>query len=276
MKTYCSNEDPVLEIDGQYWRIVAASVTGARHEREQKPRQDVFVCGVYQKWIVAAICDGAGSAINGLSGAHLCSQTVVNELLGYLAAFPEQLILNEQQVISHLFVALDSTRNHIQALGQLCDFAATLIGVIAGIEDGIFFQIGDGVGVAIPHFLTGIDWHTAVIAPPENSEYINETYFFTDDDWREHLRLRHFPSPYSIFLMSDGVRPYAMDARCFAVEERFMTPLYRYLITESSASVAHVLAKTLGSTAVRRISDDDQTLVCLTRTNNERNDSPQQ
>ena len=67
-------------LKNNWWKTVAATVTGSMHERRGDLGQDAFAIGVSDSLIVVALCDGAGSSRHGLEGARICSQSVVSGL----------------------------------------------------------------------------------------------------------------------------------------------------------------------------------------------------
>jgi hypothetical protein len=148
------------------------------------------------------------------------------------------------------------------AASSLEDFHATLIGVVASAAGGIFFHIGDGVGVATQRD----DMLNCIVSRPENGEYSNETYFFSQSEWKEHLRFKEFGPDFNlIFLMTDGVMPFAMTGDNSGPHIPFFQPVSDFLATHSQAVGELALTNTLGKEELRKITDDDKTLVWALR-----------
>ena len=130
--------------------------------------------------------------------------------------------------------------------------------MVASQNGGTFFHIGDGAGAAtnfnnFGHYIT---------SPPENGEYANETYFFSQLDWKEHLRLTPFGSDYDlILLMTDGVTPFAMGAGATSPHPPFWRPVCNFLASHSSVDGEVALSNVLEREEIRKITDDDKTLV---------------
>ncbi len=254
-----SEQQAVHGVEEGGWRVVAATVIGAMHERKCELGQDAYAVGVENGLLVAALCDGAGSAVRGLEGARIGSRLVVEELLGH---WDTQDALTEEVVQKRVLAAIEKARRVVMRLGNLAEYAATLVGVIATMERGWFFHIGDGAGVALASI-----GHEAgsVVSRPENGEYINETYFFTGNAWQEHIRITAFDKEKVLALMSDGVTPFAMLHGSIGVDERFVMPVFRYLSDVDPEQGARALLGTLGCESASKISDDDKTLLYLER-----------
>ena len=100
------------------------------------------------------------------------------------------------------------------------NFSCTLVGCVASAGGGRFFHIGDGY--AIYQGAAG----DSVLSRPENGEYADETFFVTDEDWKDHLRFTPVPQPECgcvIGLMSDGTAPFAVNRERSAL----LPPLHR-------------------------------------------------
>jgi hypothetical protein len=194
------------------WKIAGASVAGFSHQETGAACQDSHATATLDNtWLVAAISDGAGSATRSAEGAH----TVCHGIVRYIAAHLPQISQDEHQLnptAAHLVVAagvelirlaLANTAN-----GDPLDFFhATLVGVIAGANGGVFFHIGDGAACA----MEAESFSSCIISHPENGEYANETFFFTQPNWRDHLRITPFSAEFNLIaLMSDGVTPFAL------------------------------------------------------------------
>ena len=248
-----SQHEPHIGRTEQGWKIIAATVTGAMHERKGEPGQDAYAVGVDQGVLVAVVCDGAGSAVLGGEGARLCSQLVVEGLLEI------QGELTEAFVKERIVLCIDRARRSVMKFGELKEYAATLVGLIAHREMGWFFHIGDGAGVAF-----GAD-QAQTVTKPENGTYINETYFFTDGDWQNHLRITAFGSAEALILMSDGVTSFAMLPYSVGVDDRFTAPVFRYLRETDPEQSGRALSGTLGCENARKVSDDDKTFLYVER-----------
>lgn len=260
-----SMDHPYIGLENLWGRVVAATVTGSMHERRGEHGQDAYAVGLSGQLMVAALCDGAGSARHGLEGARLCSQTVVDGLMEDLLAEPIQDKFIEHVFARHVEASVEKAHNLASRQGKPREYAATLVGAVVGVEWGCIFHIGDGVGVAIPRNGAVYEWGNSVISSPENGEYINETFFFTDAEWRKHIKYTKFKTVDVgvIVLMSDGVMPFAMTTGNVGPAERFMGPVCQYLGEKEISQVGLALQGTLGCEAARKVSDDDKTMIYI-------------
>lgn len=246
------------------WRVFAAAAVGASHVQAGLPCQDAYAYRVVGDALVAAVCDGAGSAASSHVGAAVVSAAVVNEVASHLLSarasgsrpWPETV----EEAYGWLRELLSEVRaqlvRHAQAAeSPLADFATTLVGVVTTPAGGWFFHVGDGVGVA-----DACDAGTTV-SQPENGEYANETYFITGEDWARHLRLLRITAPQRLALMSDGAASFVMGKGNQALFAPFITPVEKFLLATDETSGNVALARTLGDARTDRITPDDKTLL---------------
>jgi hypothetical protein len=247
------------------WRVYAAAVAGSSHVAAGLPCQDAFSYRVVGDVLVAVVCDGAGSAVSSHLGARATSSGVVGALAQRLtaaAATGREFLRDSPEAARtwlHDVVAESRAELCAQAAAAeapLGDYAATLVGVVAGPAGGWFFHIGDGVGVA------GLADGSSLVSLPENGEYANETYFVTGDEWARHLRLLRLEAPLQrLALMSDGAAPFAMNKGCQALFEPFIVPVEKFLLATDERTGSAALARTLGDPRTHRITADDKTLL---------------
>ncbi len=143
---------------------------------------------------------------------------------------------------------------------SLRDFACTLVGCVIADEGGYFFHIGDGF--AIHQQSSGL----AQLSSPENGEYADETYFVTDDNWQEHLRITPvapLDADSFIGLMSDGPAPFAVNKTKTAFYLPFIEPVMRFLRTVPEAEGCLALKNLLENEKTHRITADDKSLLLV-------------
>ncbi len=141
---------------------------------------------------------------------------------------------------------------------ELRNFAATLVGCIALRDRGCFFHIGDGFAVYMR------DDGESVLSLPENGEYSNETYFVTDEDWQEHLRitaLSEISQGGVIGLMSDGASPFAVNRPRTGFYRPFIDPVVNFLRTATEHNGNQALKNVLADEKTLEITSDDKTLL---------------
>lgn len=255
------------------WKVAGASVAGFSHQADGIVCQDAHaVATTPAGWLVGVVSDGAGTA----RFSDAASQLLAKEVVGHIVARLDGLDAGGTEKVGEEVIriwveeAVEAVRKQLQSLSMagvapntLDDFHATLLGVVAGPEAGVFFHVGDGAACAT----SMNDVAQGIISGPENGQYANETYFITQDDWREHLRLTSFGSQFDLVtLMSDGVTPFALAKGQLALFPPFIDPLSKFLADHSREDGEQAIATILARDAIRPITGDDKTLVWALRT----------
>lgn len=250
------------------WKIVAGSATGIAHTQAGMPCQDAYHSTTSGEWLIAVVCDGAGSARFSATGAQHAAQTLCAELRYHTVIAggrkPADIQDYWEQRITE---TVDKTRSSLKSRyvygdRQFRDYHATVVGVIIGRDYGTFFQIGDGAGAAA---VDG-DWDNAVFSLPENGAYADETFFFTEEHWREHLRFTPIPTDATLIaLMTDGAMSFVMAPQRNGIDRRFIDPVTRYLDSVDAVTGRKALAGTLEDARTHSITTDDKTLLWARR-----------
>ncbi|MBO9713845.1 PP2C family serine/threonine-protein phosphatase [Sphingomonas sp.] len=246
------------------WRVAGASVTGAYHAISGEPCQDRHRLQVTPgDALIAVVSDGAGSARHAGEGATILCESVSAALAGFAGRGklkPSRALLRRayRAVCDGVEAARRRILDAMPPEASLYDYHATLVGafVLPG-SGGLFFHIGDGAALAV----SGERW---LLSPPSNGEYSNETYFFTQANWRRHLRFKLIePGFDTIFVMSDGVTDLSFRHNGHGPEPfmPFFEPIGRFLSTTKRDEAERALGATLDTPAARERSDDDKTLV---------------
>ena len=250
------------------WTVAAATVRGVSHEAEGTDGQDAHAVQTRGGWLVAVVCDGAGSTALGGLGAAVGARTVAETLalacgdappgapVGHEAFWRKaatDAVMAARDAVAH---ALQKTPGGTDDRGlPLFERAhATLVAAVAGPDGGFFAHVGDGLGIALH---AGEARATSL---PENGDYANETFFFTEPGWDGHLRLTPFDAPVDrVVLMSDGGMSLAIkDGALFA---GFAGPVGRYLDTVGGTAGSAALAETLRDPRTHAVTGDDKTVV---------------
>jgi hypothetical protein len=250
------------------WRVAGASIAGppqasGKDECQDSHRVEVTAHGL----LIAVVSDGAGSAAHGGEGAALLCDHVV-EGIGRQFALEGRPSCDRRglrALCRSVQAAVAASRESAAALAsergvELSAFHATLVGAVMDPgRGGLFFHIGDGAALALAD-----DRSAWLLSQPKNGEYSNTTYFFTQDDWRRHLRFKQVgPEFDTIFVMSDGVTELGLKHVPGGAEPfmPFFEPIGRFLQSASREEGEAALKATLDSAPVRARTADDKTLV---------------
>ncbi len=238
-------------------RVVAASVTGPLHSHKNLPCQDYFKFRREGKNFVAVVSDGAGSARYGKVGARVICETIIDQLKN---TKPHQIIDKTCSAVETARRKLCHHRlNKDKKIENINDFAATVVGVVYNSGQGCFFHIGDGAALA---FHSQGDLSDFVASRPENGSFSCETYFYTQENWRDNLRFTRFQDFDTVFLMSDGLTNFAFSNDYKNLEKGFILPIHRFLSAQTTQTRAsRALANTLDNAQARKLNSDDKTLL---------------
>ena len=248
------------------WRVFCASATGQRNLDQGAAGQDASHYVVTEDVLVAIVCDGAGSVPDGRTGADFFAHTLAEELASTVHADRSLCEVQTESSVrleAAVRCAIDGVRTRLADLAasrqlSLHDFSCTLVGCVASPRGGCFFQIGDGF--AIQQAANG----DSALSHPENGEYADETYFVTDDNWKDHLRLTPLPAPERgcvIGLMSDGTAPFAVNRARSGFFRPFIDPIAAFLRDATAPNGNEALRNLLQSPRACEISADDKTLL---------------
>ncbi|MGP1664646.1 MAG: PP2C family serine/threonine-protein phosphatase [Rhodanobacter sp.] len=239
------------------WRIYAASAKGSSHVAGGLPCQDASASAQHGDWLVALVCDGAGSAISSHIGSSYIAREVCRRLTEDGAALSR---LDTAAFGAHIATLLAEVRDGLEAHADkaqaaLRDYAATVVGAVMGPTHGWFFHIGDGLGIA--RHANG-----STISVPENGEYANETFFLSGNEWHAHLRITTIEQATDrLMLMSDGAMPFVMAKGQQQAYAAFIDPVQRFLEQAGESNGSKALAATLDDPRTLHITNDDKTLL---------------
>jgi hypothetical protein len=245
------------------WKVVVGTARGDAHRSQGLPNQDAAEFFASGSWLVAVVCDGAGSSTRSEQGARHAARFVSQRLGKLLADSEESGSIQgdwESHVISTIESARETLREELDAReANLSPFHATLVGAISGPDRGLFFHIGDGLGTAS---VLG-RWDQCIRSEPEQGEYADLTFFYTQDNWREHLRFTPFTMDDIdlIVLMSDGAMAFAASKGGKGLAPEFIGPVSKFLKAEDAQTGARALSTTLDNPKTYAITGDDKTLL---------------
>ena len=106
------------------------------------------------------------------------------------------------------------------------------------------------------------DLRDFVASRPENGNFSCETFFYTQDNWKENLRFTRFENFDTVFLMSDGLTNFAFSGDYQNLEKGFIWPIHEFLSAQKTQTRAcRALANTLDNAQARKLNSDDKTLL---------------
>lgn len=253
------------------WRHAQSVRIGVDHIESNMPCQDnaFYLCknGVH----VLSLSDGAGSK----KYSQIGSDTVTKSICSYIVQeFDSLLMISEtygktlEDIEDSKRIVKNSIFNHLkkELIEKVTpeitfeDLACTLLFVAIKGDRFIMGHIGDGVIAGL--FNSGKSESLKVLSHPENGEQINITFFLTDPDAIDHLRITtgSFHNLSGILLMSDGPEEVlynslnGLHANCLKLFQNFN----KY----TCAKYDQILEKFL-STQVAKFSYDDLSMNML-------------
>jgi serine/threonine protein phosphatase PrpC len=246
------------------WRTLAASLRGSGHERQGLPCQDAYAWDVWDvasvPVLVAAVADGAGTALRGELGAAEAVRAAVAAMRRDLGGGPPTSLAAWHDLLT---AAVEEARQAVDAAAataslQPRDLATTLI-LTACTPEGVFaVQVGDGAAVA---GAADGAWHA--VTRPVAGEYANETIFLCSPHAVETAQRGAWEGPVAaVAAFSDGLQRLALKLPEGAPHAPFFAPLCRFLERLPAAADGRpALEAFLTSPRLRERSDDDCTLV---------------
>lgn len=220
-----------------------------------------------EAFVIAIAADGAGSAANADEGAQficrdLCDRLTYRLSLGPLSEITET---DFRQVVEGSRAALVEYARSFDAAPR--NYACTLLAAVLNERFSAFIQIGDGAIIYSdcddPEGWAWIFW-------PQRGEYANSTHFITDDDALDNIQIAVRPSRIEeVALFTDGIEKLALHFETKTAFAPFFAKMFAPLRQSSAEGedvlLSEALQKFLASPSVVQRTDDDKTLILLTR-----------
>ena len=231
-------------------KIAFGKQQGNYHKAKSIPCQD-YVNGYSSDGIcVIALADGAGSYEKSGEAARIVVDAVIKDFaVNFDFWYSLESETFKTELISHC-------RNAVEIMSPDTCAACTLL-VCASSDDDrtIIAHIGDGY-----IFGKRFDDEVQVISFPENGSEPNETFFVSDANAKDHLRvLRDGVSGYSgVMLCSDGASAALIDR----TTDRYSTAIWKLITTVQMAdetAAAGIINDTIDS-VFRVYSQDDMSI----------------
>jgi hypothetical protein len=246
------------------WKRISSSVTGRSHLDRNENGQDYCLDSVVQfsekEFFIGLAADGAGSTTNGGEGAKIACCATYQNILNTIRQFEDLSLITENDIKNWII----SSRNSIEKQAQknekhLQDYACTLLGSIIGKDYSIYFQIGDG-GIVI-----NSDNKYHPIFWPDQGEYLNLTFFITDDSFLDHLKIsKTEDSPDEIALFTDGLQNLVLSYSEKTGHVGFFKPLFEALRKNPCNDFFNLtgqLSDFISSKEINERTDDDKTII---------------
>jgi hypothetical protein len=252
------------------WRYVSAIAVGTSHLRTDMPCQDRVACAVVPcpdgaDVFVGVVSDGAGSAAFAERGAATVCERLPVLVRDALARSSDLDAVSDDDVRTWFLRLRDELRTQAgDTDAELREFSATVLLAVASDHQTLCAAVGDGAVVV----RAGAGAPFEVALWPEGGEYVNQTYFLTDDAVAERVAIRRFDGVTDVIAFSDGLQQLALERATRTAFEPFFAPLVR-TVRESAAppdELARSLAAYLDSDAVNQRTDDDKALLVGCRT----------
>ncbi len=181
------------------WKVAGTYVKGLSHERQNKDCHDRYSYKYLSNAVSISLADGAGSALKPEIGAEIATKQVNKTVTKEF----DYLFNTDIYSASHKITHAIRTAFGIYAKRYNCnlkDLATTLL--FACVKDNRYIagHIGDGILACLQND------ELIVLSPPDNGEFINETYFITSNSYKTRFRLfkGNLESVEGFVLMTDG------------------------------------------------------------------------
>ncbi|HEV2210896.1 MAG TPA: PP2C family serine/threonine-protein phosphatase [Verrucomicrobiae bacterium] len=246
------------------WRVAAASVRGASHERLSLPCQDAHQWALLpDSFLVAAVADGAGSALLAEIGAAVAVSATIEAARRRFTQLKLPNLKDDSAWHELLKELLSGAREAVEQEANsralpARDLACTLSLVIATTDFAASIQVGDGaVLVATPQ------GEMTLVNRPVQGECLNETIFLTSPEALEHAQTGLWRGHLGhVAVFSDGLQMAALRMPAAEPHPGFFTPLFQFVGGQAEGPEAHeALANFLTSPRLRDRTDDDVTLL---------------
>ncbi|MCR5266460.1 MAG: protein phosphatase 2C domain-containing protein [Cyanobacteria bacterium RUI128] len=252
------------------WKFFSASVRGTSHERNDTPKQDYCLTEVYKKndleYIIAAVADGAGSASRSDASSKFICKYFIRNMKNWISEH-EMYDLDRDTVASWFtgFKRIMERAVKFKMTDAVREFSTTLLlSVLSDDDKSIFIQIGDGaISVGSKTRFECVFW-------PQNGEFMNTTLFATDRNVEDTFMFKKMDRKISrVAMHTDGIEIISLN---FAEQRPFVpffNPFFSALEKMQQDGYSDGLSKQLGaflaSDKVNQKTDDDKTVVFISR-----------
>jgi serine/threonine protein phosphatase PrpC len=164
------------------WKVAGTFVKGISHEKQNKDCHDRYSFKYLSNAVSISIADGAGSVLKPEIGAEIATRQVnktVTKEFDYI--FEAEATLASHKITHAIRTAFGIYAKRYGL--NLKDLATTLLFACVKKDRFIAGHIGDGILACLKN------GELIVLSPPDNGEFINETYFITSNSYKAKFRL---------------------------------------------------------------------------------------
>ena len=243
------------------WYFGSAVSIGMSHLKNEMPCQDKCAIDlIMDNLLIAVLSDGAGSAKNSEFGAEIAVNSIIQFLREQMYSFSlDEDFIKNCVTFSRNKIIDYSIDNNL----ELKSLACTLIILVSYDDMALIFQLGDG-GCVLKR--KDEDFFEYAIEPM-NGEYINTTYFLTDDNYLINSQIKITKGIEKFAIFSDGIQKVCSNLSTNEIHQPFFQKLFstfnilkekpQFIINQSFQSF-------LDSDFLNERTDDDKSLLLLT------------
>jgi serine/threonine protein phosphatase PrpC len=245
------------------FHVLGGTVTGPQHISDRKGREDSYSFAQEGMWTIAVVCDGCGSAQYAREGADFISSYLSRQLVAIASDIagrgPGGWIVD---AIVSIFAEMRETMRS-QFGEPINAYAATVVGAMLSPNGGFIVHLGDGIasGFSLSDTGNGVIPILKCQSNPENGKSSNETFYATGPNWIKHLRIEPIPKGIDCLLLcTDGAQSLLYKDN---TPSHNITLLLKNIYAAAAENAKEVIENFLESSAAKKVSGDDKTLLLL-------------
>lgn len=261
------------------WNTAFATVIGTSHTKTGQPCQDGCHCRIIQigdgqEILLGIASDGAGSASRSEIGSALVIQMFFEKFVNLIKSENDICLINRNLILDWLEEVKEQIG--IRAANEsvcLREYACTILGAIVGLNNSIFFQIGDG---AIVVSETPADNYGCIFWP-QHGEFANQTNFIIQENLSDILDFEYSQGNVNrLAMFTDGIERLVLDFSERSVYPPALNSIFEWLKdnpqTNPNEHPSPALISYLNSSYINSRTDDDKSLVMAIRVAKEKID----
>ena len=244
-------------------KIIQTYQQGGRHKTNNQPCEDRTFSLSNNDVDVIALADGAGSSkyTHSAIGAECVTETISKFFCNNFDKFYDKENYEELKNVLKT-VCQRALKKKVEELGldDISRLSSTLLCVAKKDTRVIVCHIGDGVIGKLT------SKETKVLSSPDNGEFAGTTYFITNPNAEEYIRIYKGVEQDALayFLMSDGTAEYIYDK----TNNSFLSGAKKMALMAQDASGQEKLKDTVNRFMVEKDSrSDDCSFICMSEPN---------